>query len=683
MFRNFKLRTKLMLGFLSVALIALILGYIGYYGVVKNSESINEIGAIRLPSVEETQNIKIEICQIIGCMRSLTIPGMTKEYYQEQYQKIDEARKRYRKAIEIYEPLPQTPEEAREWKAFMEMIPPWVKLNDKIIAIHSEFIAIGIYNPNELLRQLEKYRGDSYLLEMKVLSMILIGSIFEGGDDHTKCDFGKWLADFKTANTKLNGFISGLKEFHKIFHSSVAEIRNFMKAGKDDDATLFFLKTMKPSYESITKIFDMMIVEAEKAKKLHDMFTKMLVEETIPLQEKAMEHLNNVVKINSKVAKEEITNAESTAKYLKAASFIASLLGIIVSLILAVIMTKSITIPILQGVRFAEKMSKGDLTQQISINRNDEIGVLIKSLNQMSDHLRVMFTDIITSVQTLSSSSTQLNGIAQQMSLGSEQTAGKAHTVAAAAEELSSNVNSVAAAMEQTSANMNMVASAAEEMTSTINEIAKNAGSLNSITVAAEKQTIAASEMVKNLGKAAQEIGKVTQTIAEISSQTNLLALNATIEAARAGDAGKGFSVVACEIKELARQTAGATEEIKNCVKAIQDATGSTVNEIIQISNVITKVNESASTIASAVEEQSSTTSNIADNVNQAFTAVSEVGKNVVESSSVTSEIAKDISEVNNSASKMAASSSEVTVSAKELGKIAEQLKDMMANFSV
>ncbi|MBF0231223.1 MAG: MCP four helix bundle domain-containing protein, partial [Desulfamplus sp.] len=158
MFRNFKLRTKLMLGFLSVALIALILGYIGYYGVVKNSESINEIGAIRLPSVEETQNIKIEICQIIGCMRSLTIPGMTKEYYQEQYQKIDEARKRYRKAIEIYEPLPQTPEEAREWKAFMEMIPPWVKLNDKIIAIHSEFIEIGIYNPNELLRQLEKYR---------------------------------------------------------------------------------------------------------------------------------------------------------------------------------------------------------------------------------------------------------------------------------------------------------------------------------------------------------------------------------------------------------------------------------------------------------------------------------------------------------------------------------------------
>ncbi|MBF0258970.1 MAG: methyl-accepting chemotaxis protein [Desulfamplus sp.] len=568
-FNNLKLGSKLMLGFSSVAMIAFALGIIGYYGAVKNERSIYEIGIVRLPSVQTTLDMQFQIGLIVRHIRNLLIPGLTKEDYQRQYDSILKVREQYRKSFDIYEPLPQTPEEAVAWKSFIALIPEWVTINDKIIKLHKD----------------------------------------------------KEMLSGESANAE------------KI------KIEKQMR--------------------------DLAIVKARS------------------IQNKALEHLQTIVDINAKVAAVEVEKALSEARFLKTVSLAATLSGIILAIGLGILITRSITRPILEGVELAKKMSAGDLTQQISIDRNDEVGILIKALNQMSLALGNMFKDIIKGVQTLSSSATQLNGIAGQMSLGAEQTSFKSQTVAAAAEELSSNINSVAAAMEQTNTNMHLVASAAEEMTSTISEIAGNAENVRHVTDEAEKQARTASDRVHNLGKAAQEIGQVTQAIAEISSQTNLLALNATIEAARAGEAGKGFAVVASEIKDLARQTASATEEIKTRIKGIQDATGGAVDEIVQIAGVITKVNEGVSTIAAAVEEQSATTREIADNVSQASSAVSEVGKNVVESSSVTAEIAKDISDVNSSASQMATSSSEVTASAKELSRLAVQLQDMMGKFKV
>ncbi|MBL0702126.1 MAG: methyl-accepting chemotaxis protein [Desulfosarcina sp.] len=411
--------------------------------------------------------------------------------------------------------------------------------------------------------------------------------------------------------------------------------------------------------------------------------TKYAAIELYPIIDPVSEKIAELIDLQLEIAKNENDKAERLYKTSRNMLYGLFIVLVLVTWVAALIIIKGITVPLAKGVDFAKKMSKGDLTQTLNIDQKDEIGILVSALNEMAINLKKMFVDIGAGMETLSSSSTELSAISQQMSSGSEQTSGKSNTVAAAAEEMNSNMTSVAAATEQASTNVSMVATATEEMTSTISEIAQNSEKARGITNKAVTQAKSASERIDKLGKAADEIGKVTEAITEISEQTNLLALNATIEAARAGEAGKGFAVVATEIKELSKQTAAATLEIKEKIAGIQDSTAGTVTEIEQISKIINDVNEIVATIATAVEEQSATSQEIAGNIAQASQGIQEVTENVAQSSSVSGEIAKDISEVNQSAGEMSNSSSQVNMSAEELSGLSEKLKEMVGQFKV
>lgn len=195
-------------------------------------------------------------------------------------------------------------------------------------------------------------------------------------------------------------------------------------------------------------------------------------------------------------------------------------------------------------VRIADSIANGDLTVQFNTNGKQITGVY-KNMKTMAQNLTQMFKDISDGIHTLSSSSSELSAISEQMASGSEHTSEKASSVTAASEEMSVSMNSVAAATEQTTTNLQMIVAAAEQMSATINEIAKNTTTGSEITSQAVHKAEEISRKVSELGRAAADINKVTETIADISDQTNLLALNATIEAARAGEAGKGFAVVA------------------------------------------------------------------------------------------------------------------------------------------
>ncbi|MCP4116239.1 MAG: methyl-accepting chemotaxis protein [Desulfobacteraceae bacterium] len=326
---------------------------------------------------------------------------------------------------------------------------------------------------------------------------------------------------------------------------------------------------------------------------------------------------------------------------------------------------------------------EGDLTMRLEINGRDEIGELARWFNTFIEKIHAIIMETASNADAVGSASEELLTISQKMAAGAEFTSERSDTVAAATEEAGTNMTSVAAAMEQASANIAMVAAATEEMTSTINEIAGNSEKSRTISKEAVTSSRSASEKMNRLGAAADDIGKVTESISDISEQTNLLALNATIEAARAGEAGKGFGVVAGEIKELSMQTAQATSEIREKITGIQAVARETVSEIDAVSKIIHDVNDITLTIATAIEEQSAATGEIAGNVSQASEGLQSVNENMAQVSSVASDISADISEVNRSAREMSENSGQVNAGAGNLTGLSQELSQLVARFKI
>jgi len=349
------------------------------------------------------------------------------------------------------------------------------------------------------------------------------------------------------------------------------------------------------------------------------------------------------------------------------------------------VMYRSLVAPINNSVDLVKDIAEGegDLTRRLESSSEDEMGELAIWFNKFVDKLQEMMRDFSIKAETLNESAKGLFGLSTQMSTGAEKVSARVDKVSAASGQMSSNMNSVAAAAAQANTNVTMITTAIEEMTATMAEISRSTEKAMNIIHEAVRQTQSTSERVKILGSAARDISKITEVITEISEQTNLLALNATIEASRAGESGKGFAVVASEIKDLAKQTAKATQDIKAKISGIQDSTAGTITEIGQISTVINEVNEIVSTITAAIEEQSVTTNEIANNISHASMGIQDVAEKVTQSSFVTEEISKEISQVNHEISDMANNSTLVNQSADDLNRLADQLKTRVKNYKI
>jgi len=445
------------------------------------------------------------------------------------------------------------------------------------------------------------------------------------------------------------------------------------------DADTFHNNEFQPR---IKKIYEIMAQKISGENISQEMLEK-FDEEADAIGEKMLDMLGSI----EDIARDTINTAQSitletTNLQIKLLSIIG-VISVVLSLILGFFITAIITRPLLKAGEFAEKISLGDLTQQIDMDQKDEIGVLINDLNAMSQNLRKMFKDITHGIQTLASSSTELSDVSDEITANSETTTDKSNGVAAAAEEMSTNMNSVAAATEQATANIQMIVAGTEEMTATIQEIAGNMAKGSETTSHAVEKAQEVSSKVDELGKAASEINKVTETISDISEQTNLLALNATIEAARAGEAGKGFAVVAGEIKALAQQTAEATTQISEKISGVQTTTDESVTAIETIVKVINDINEIVTTVAAAIEEQSATTQEISTNVSQAALGIQEVNENVNQVSAVTGEVTRDITDVSQLAQETNSETLKIDKGTTELSKLADKLNEMVAQFKI
>ena len=315
-----------------------------------------------------------------------------------------------------------------------------------------------------------------------------------------------------------------------------------------------------------------------------------------------------------------------------------------VVIVLAVFLTRSITGPV---NRLTERMREiadgdGDLTQRVDDSRRDEVGALAVVFNRFVGNIAALVRQIGESATTSSAAAQELSVIAADMTRQSSEAAQQASLAAAAAEQVSSSVQTVAAA--------------SEEMGASIHEIARSASDASAAGQTAVVSTDDATTTVGRLGESSAAIGGVVALINTIAQQTNLLALNATIEAARAGDAGKGFAVVAGEVKELAQETAKATEEITARISQIQADVDTAVAAISTTTTVIGQVNDHQSSIAGAVEEQSATTTAMAASVSEAAVGATSIAENVLSIASTSQTMAGTIDQVRSSADELARS---------------------------
>lgn len=480
------------------------------------------------------------------------------------------------------------------------------------------------------------------------------------------------------------------------------DVGQIIKAGENDPNILVFVQDMISDGEvigSVTLAMDMTKArqDTEKVSSQFDtlvdrnseLINSVLGKESDILNNDLQTVVNNIQKEISKRSEgtvDDITDRSNNLSSRTRNLFIfGSIIGFILVLGILFLNARSI-LKLLGGepasmVQLAQRIAAGNLTK--NGNENNIPGSLQAALHDMSEKLRRLIGKVVDDGRALQTTSTELASAAENMTSGAEQSASKANAVAAATEEMSANMGTVTMASEQAAQNVNIVANAMEEMTSAVQEIAGNTAKASKMTRDAVNYAKGSSEKVNLLGLAAKEISKVTEVITEISEQTNLLALNATIEAARAGDAGKGFAVVANEIKELAKQTAAATGEIKAKIDSIQSSTDDTIVEITEISEVINSVNELVSTIAAAAEQQSVTAGDISKNVNEAASGISQVNENVAQASAVADEIARDIADVSMVSRETKEGSVLLQESSRELKGIAESISRETSQFNL
>ncbi|MDO9041383.1 MAG: methyl-accepting chemotaxis protein [Desulfocapsaceae bacterium] len=396
--------------------------------------------------------------------------------------------------------------------------------------------------------------------------------------------------------------------------------------------------------------------------------------------------LAKIIDINVNGGKETVKNADTVMATTRTTLITIGLLSAGALFILGFFIVTGITLPLERITSHMKAMAKGDFSNKLSTNdlqRGDEVGALFKAAETIPNIINNMINDIDGMVTAITSTSTDLAAVARQTASNVHDMSEKTMAISAASEEASTNSNSVAAGMEQATTNLSTVASATEEMSVTINEISENAARVRAISSEASEQADSVNTVMKELGVAANEIGQVTETITDISAQTNLLALNATIEAARAGEAGKGFAVVANEIKELARQTATATQDIRAKIDAIRASTTTAINDIERIAEVIRNVNEIVPQMAAAIEEQSVVTKDVAENIAQATAGVADSNENIAQTSAVSTEISRDIAEISASVAEIRTGSDRTLNNAAEMSALAEQLKVMISKFKV
>ena len=708
-FRNLRIRTKLLSAFVAVAMIATVVGVVAWWSLTGLRSDLKEIAEKQLPAVQALGKIQLGAEAIRSSRRTMMSPNLRLSEVKTLLENKEKARSSAQAAIKAFTDLPKTSAETAQWKEFVAAWDKFEESNDVYFRLGGDYqptlescVTEKDANPGEYFNKL------NYAIELGREAEIAVKKQTHSWKNLLLCgsnpdDWTKYLDQVTNYQKQIQSNLDGLKtvlgqigvasqpavDAAQVSSDLMERYKTGLKGLKkrDSQSLVALARTVQgidgPLVASVEAITKSLKDRSERFTKMAGALTKQTLYTCTPLQKIAADIMDNLIEHTAAETAAATARADSNFQQalflLIGISLGAFVLAVAIGATLAISISRSLA----KGVVFAERMAAGDLTQTLEIISTDEFGQLATAMNSMGGKLRQMFTNIVESTQTMSGSAGELASTAAQLASGAEETTNQSNTVAAAAEQMSANMNGVAASTEQMSANVNVVAAAVEELTASIGEVARSAEQAASVAGTAAGLAGDGNAKITELGAAATEIGKVIEVIQDIAEQTNLLALNATIEAARAGDAGKGFAVVATEVKELAKQTAAATDDIRRRIEGIQTSSSQAVRSLGEITDAIKKVNEVSRTIASAVEEQSITTREIAKNVAETSTAAQTVARGVAESASVTKEIAKSISEVDAAARQTAQGATTTQTASGKFTQLAETLSSLVGQFKV
>lgn len=612
MIKNFRLSTKLLIAFSTIAIITAIVGGVGWYGATTLRTHVEEIGVVRLPSVSGLKTMLEGMASVRSAERTLLCPFLTVEDREEACSDYEDAAKRFAEGRAVYEPLPQTPEEAQMWQQYLPAGDTWHNESKAYIEDARALAATHITNPDSLRASLQQFRGDHYKLDGLVSRLLSDNTSFEGGDDPTKCNFGKWLAGFESMdeskNPVLQQTVGEIQEHHKHFHGFVGQIRTLAQSASEEDR----LKAEALHAELVGYVdktlagFDRMIAEADKTSEIYRKLGERGLVTVHDAEGIALPILEDITALNERIADDETMAAQANSQFtiiLATASMIA---GVLVALALGALISRTLS----------------------------------KAISLVVDRLR-------EGALQVGSASGQVAQSSQSVAEGASEQASSLEETSASLEELTSMTKQNAASAQQASGMAGQALEASEQGQQSMSRMR---------------------DVISRIKSSSDETAKILKTIDEIAFQTNLLALNAAVEAARAGDAGKGFAVVAEEVRSLARRSAEAAKNTATLIEGAQRNAADGVAMSEEVARSLEAIGEQARKVTQLVNEMAAASTEQAQGIEQINTAVSQMDQ-VTQANAANSEEAASASE------ELSAQATELNDMVEELSRIVNGAK--------